>query len=82
MNPILFTTHLFSSQVNTIGPYFLSRALLSLVRAANAKHQQEPIGVSRAAIVMMSTAVGSIADNSGGEILAYRSSKVCLKLDE
>ncbi len=35
-----------------------------------------PIGIRRAAIVMMSTKVASIDDNTGGGVYAYRCSKV------
>lgn len=62
-------------EVNCIAPYFFSKTLLPLVKAASAQNSSLPMGVNRAAIIMMSTAVGSIAENSGGGIVAYRSSK-------
>jgi len=38
------------------------------------------VGVDRAAIIMMSTAVASIAENSGGSNTAYRCSKSALNM--
>lgn len=65
-------------EVNCVAPYFLSKTLLPLVKTASSKNSSLPVGVNRAAIVMMSTAVGSVAENSGGGIVAYRSSKTAL----
>ena len=62
-------------EVNCIAPYFFSKALLPLVKSASTQNSSLPMGVNRAAIIMMSTAVGSIAENSGGGNVAYRSSK-------
>lgn len=54
--------------VNTIAPYLLAKALLPEVRAAGGK------------LVAVSTRMGSLADNSSGGFLAYRSSKSALNM--
>ena len=54
--------------VNTVAPYLLAQAVLPQVRAARGK----PIAVS--------TRMGSLADNSSGGFLAYRSSKTALNM--
>jgi NAD(P)-dependent dehydrogenase (short-subunit alcohol dehydrogenase family) len=54
--------------VNTVAPYLLAQALLPEVRAASGK------------LVAISTRMGSIADNSSGGFLAYRSSKTALNM--
>ena len=59
-------------ETNCVAPLFLSKALLPLVKMAADKNAEAAVGVNRAAIVMMSTAVASIAENSGGGAYAYR----------
>lgn len=54
--------------VNTVAPYLLAQAVLPQVRAANGK------------LVAISTRMGSIADNTSGGFLAYRSSKTALNM--
>ncbi|NJC04901.1 NAD(P)-dependent dehydrogenase (short-subunit alcohol dehydrogenase family) [Sphingomonas kaistensis] len=54
--------------VNTIAPYLLAQALLPEVRAASGK------------LIVISTRMGSLADNSSGGFLAYRSSKTALNM--
>lgn len=54
--------------VNTIAPYLLARAVLPQIRAANGK------------LIAISTRMGSLADNSSGGFLAYRSSKTALNM--
>jgi NAD(P)-dependent dehydrogenase (short-subunit alcohol dehydrogenase family) len=54
--------------VNTVAPFLLAQALLSEVRAARGK------------LVAVSTRMASIADNSSGGFLAYRSSKTALNM--
>eukprot|EP00095_Tigriopus_kingsejongensis_P008232 maker-scaffold591_size129331-snap-gene-0.21 protein:Tk08232 transcript:maker-scaffold591_size129331-snap-gene-0.21-mRNA-1 annotation:"hypothetical protein HELRODRAFT_194898" len=65
-------------EVNTIAPLFLSKALLPLVKISAQKQADHANGIEKAAIVMMSTAVASIAENSGGGNTAYRASKSAL----
>jgi NAD(P)-dependent dehydrogenase (short-subunit alcohol dehydrogenase family) len=54
--------------VNTIAPYLLAKALLPRVEAMRGK------------LIAISTRMGSIADNSSGGFLAYRSSKTALNM--
>ena len=54
--------------VNTVAPYLLAKALLPEVKAAGGK------------LVVVGTRMGSLADNSSGGFLAYRSSKTALNM--
>ncbi len=54
--------------VNTVAPYLLAKALLPEVKAAGGK------------LVVVSTRMGSLEDNSSGGFLAYRSSKTALNM--
>ena len=59
---------------------FLTKALLPQLKAAAAREHALPLGVQRAAVVMMSTAVASLAENTGGGLTAYRASKTALNM--
>jgi len=61
-------------EVNCIAPLFLSKAMLPLVEKAAGKGAGER-SCARSAIIQMSTAVASIAENTGGSTYAYRCSK-------
>ena len=68
-------------EVNCVAPLFLTRALLPLVQRAADNGKEKSVGVSRAGIVHISTAVASIAENSSGARTggyAYRCSKSAL----
>jgi len=67
-------------ETNCIAPLFLSKALLPLLQKAADKNTEAATGVAKAAIVQMSTAVASIAENSGGGTYAYRCSKSALNM--
>lgn len=54
--------------VNTVAPYLLAQALLPEVREAKGK------------LIVVSTRMGSIEDNSSGGFLAYRTSKTALNM--
>ena len=54
--------------VNTVAPYLLAQAVLRQVKAAGGK------------LIAISTRMGSIADNTSGGFLAYRSSKTALNM--
>lgn len=54
--------------VNTVAPYLLAQTLLPEVRAARGK------------LIVVSTRMASLADNSSGGFLAYRSSKTALNM--
>ena len=62
---------IYSYEVNCVGPLFLTRELLPLLKAAVSK--DKPLfTVDNAACILMSTAVASIAENTGGKIYPYR----------
>ena len=63
---------------NTIGPLMLTQSLLPLLRRAASYASSRPLGWERAAIVNMSTILGSISENNGGGLYPYRCSKVAL----
>ena len=67
-------------QVNCVAPLTLTQTLLSLLKSASTAHSAAPIGIDRAAVVMVSTRMASIADNSGGGYYAYRCSKTALNM--
>jgi len=67
-------------KTNCIGPMFLTRALLPLLKTAAAGKATSGMSVARAAAVQMSTAVASIAENGGGKSYAYRCSKSGLNM--
>jgi len=54
--------------VNTIAPFLLAQSVLAAVERANGK------------LVAISTKMGSIADNTSGGFIAYRSSKSALNM--
>jgi len=67
-------------ETNCIAPLFLSRAFLPLLERAATKNSDAAMGVGKAAIIQMSTAVASVAENSGGGSYAYRCSKSALNM--
>merc|ERR1712202_33262 len=67
-------------ETNCIAPLFFSRALLPLLQKAATKNGDAGMGVAKAAIIQMSTAVASIAENSSGGTYAYRCSKSALNM--
>ena len=67
-------------EINTIGPLFLAKAMLPLLKKASTTNAGLPMGTSKAAIVMISSGLGSITENSSGGLYAYRASKVALNM--
>jgi len=65
---------------NCVAPQFLARAFLPLLHKAAALKAGPSLCVDKAAIVQMSTAVASIAENTGGGLYAYRCSKAGLNM--
>merc|ERR1712013_650101 len=65
---------------NCIAPQFLARAFLPLLQKAASVKPGPNLCVEKAAIVQMSTAVASIAENTGGGLYAYRCSKAGLNM--
>ncbi|XP_014483074.1 PREDICTED: C-factor isoform X3 [Dinoponera quadriceps] len=65
--------------VNTVAPIMLTKALLPLLKAAakNAENKTE-LSVNRAAVINMTSILGSIAENTDGGFYPYRCSKAAL----
>lgn len=61
--------------VNVVAPLMLTKAFLPLLKKASASNNSEPLGVKRAAIVNMSSILGSIAANTDGSLYHYRVTK-------
>lgn len=64
---------------NTVAPLILTKTLLPLLRSAAAKVvNSDQLSPSRAAVVNMSSILGSIESNDGGALYPYRASKAAL----
>ncbi|CAL1683939.1 unnamed protein product [Lasius platythorax] len=65
--------------VNTVAPIMLTKAFLPLLKTAakNAKDKTE-LSVRRAAVINMTSILGSIAENNDGGFYPYRCSKAAL----
>ena len=66
--------------VNTIAPIMLAKAHVPLLKKASKKNYNLPIGVSRAAIINISSILGSIEKNYDGGFYPYRCSKSALNI--
>ncbi|XP_076028929.1 C-signal-like [Oratosquilla oratoria] len=64
--------------VNTVAPLMLTKAFLPLLRKAAAKSEGANLSVQRAAVVNMSSVLGSIEENDQGGLYPYRASKAAL----
>ncbi|OWR40978.1 short-chain dehydrogenase [Danaus plexippus plexippus] len=64
--------------INTIAPIILTKSLLPLLKQAAQNNSDKPVGVGRAAVINMSSVLGSIAQNDVGGFYAYRCSKAAL----
>ncbi|EEY53338.1 uncharacterized protein PITG_06983 [Phytophthora infestans T30-4] len=60
-------------EVNTVGPFLLTRAVLPNLRLAVAAHGQ-------AFVAQITSRMGSIADNGSGGSYGYRASKTALNM--
>ncbi|XP_016983961.1 C-factor [Drosophila rhopaloa] len=63
---------------NTVVPIMLAKACLPLLKKAAQANEAQPMGVARAAIINMSSILGSIQGNTDGGMYAYRTSKSAL----
>jgi len=63
---------------NTVVPIMLAKACLPLLKKAAKANESQPMGVARAAIINMSSILGSIQANTDGGMYAYRTSKSAL----
>lgn len=66
--------------VNTIGPIMLTKALIPLLKKASLSNKSKPAGCEKAAIINMTSILGSIALNDNGGVYAYRCSKVATNM--
>lgn len=62
-------------QVNVVAPLMLTKAFLPLLKKASLANKTLPLGVQRAAIINMSSILGSIAANVDGSLYHYRVTK-------
>ncbi|CAH0555742.1 unnamed protein product [Brassicogethes aeneus] len=51
-------------EINTVAPMMLTKCLLPLIKLASEKNQDKPMGISRAAIINMSSILSSITLNT------------------
>ncbi|KAH8300900.1 hypothetical protein KR044_003690 [Drosophila immigrans] len=65
-------------QTNTVAPIMLTKACLPLLKKAAQANEEQSMGVERAAIINMSSILGSIQSNVEGGMYAYRTSKAAL----
>lgn len=64
--------------INTIAPIMLTKSLLSVLKKAADSNSDKPMGAQRAAVINMSSILGSIAQNEQGGFYPYRCSKAAL----
>lgn len=64
--------------VNTVAPIMLTKSLLPLLKQASEANGSEPVGAARAAVINMSSVLGSITQNDQGGFYPYRCSKAAL----
>ncbi|XP_049866833.1 C-factor [Pectinophora gossypiella] len=64
--------------VNTVAPIMLTKTLLPLLKQAAEANSDKPMGTQRAAVINMSSVLGSIAQNDQGGFYPYRCSKAAL----
>lgn len=67
-------------ETNSVAPVMLAKAFLPLLRKASKLKKELPLGVERATIVNMSSILGSLTENDGGGLYAYRMSKAALNI--
>jgi len=65
---------------NTVGPIMLTKAFIPLLKKAAAKNHSLPLGVARAAVVNVSSVLGSVSLNALSGHHGYRESKAALNM--
>lgn len=65
-------------QINTVAPIMLTKALLPVLKKSAKQNANKPMGISKAAIINMSSILGSMAENVHGGLYPYRASKAGL----
>lgn len=78
INLVKDTDMIQSFVTNTVAPVMLTKACLPLLKKASAFQNDASIGVGRAAVVNMSSILGSMEKNVEGGVIAYRASKAAL----
>ncbi|XP_059061737.1 C-signal [Achroia grisella] len=66
--------------VNTVAPIILTKTLLPLLRQASEANSDKPVGTQRAAVINLTSVLGSIAQNDQGGYYPYRCSKAALNM--
>lgn len=64
--------------VNSVAPLMLTKAFIPLLKQASKANESLPLGCSRAAVINISSILGSIAENQQGGYYPYRCSKASL----
>ncbi|CAB3252026.1 unnamed protein product [Arctia plantaginis] len=64
--------------INTVAPIILTKTLLPTLKQASDINKEKPMGVQRAAVINMSSILGSIEQNDKGGFYPYRCSKAAL----
>lgn len=64
--------------INSIAPLMLTKALLPLLSTAASNSSSSTMSVEKAAVINMSSILGSIAENEQGGLYPYRASKAAL----
>uniref|UniRef100_A0A1B6DNX6 Short-chain dehydrogenase n=1 Tax=Clastoptera arizonana TaxID=38151 RepID=A0A1B6DNX6_9HEMI len=70
-------------KTNTIAPILLTKALLPLLKKSSTANNDKPLGINRAAVLLISSFLGSIGSNEGekvGGFWGYRESKAALNI--
>ncbi|KAI5646133.1 short chain dehydrogenase domain-containing protein [Phthorimaea operculella] len=77
--PLVKTEQLIDNlTVNTVAPIILTKTLLPLLKAASDANGEKPMGTQRAAVINISSILGSIEKNDQGGFYPYRCSKAAL----
>jgi len=67
-------------EINTIAPLLITKACLPLLKKASEKNNQEALGCKRAAVINITSELGSLSQNTTGSYYAYRGSKAALNM--
>ncbi|ODM92681.1 C-factor [Orchesella cincta] len=69
---------MYHFEINTLAPMMLTKAFLPLLEKGSKANGSQPLGIGRAAVLQVSTNMGSIGDNTSGGAYGYRISKTAL----
>lgn len=64
--------------INTAAPLMLTKACIPLLKKASVNNSARPVGMDRAAVVNISSILGSVSQNADGGFYPYRCSKTAL----